>query len=203
MSLRIGLDIDGVLADFNTPFVQILEEESGRKLPAVSETFPHTWHYPAALGISPEVEKKCWDRVKASPDFWRTIPAYDEAEPFLRDLAQTYAMSDEIYFITTRVGAQVKQQTEEWLIENGFDFNVTVLVTASKGPVAKALKLTHFIDDKNENCLSVAAESPFTKAYMLARPWNQAQTGIPRIYSLDFFLRELAIASGQLVEAHG
>jgi hypothetical protein len=187
----IGIDVDGVLADFNAVYKLLIEKVSGLKLPDISDYYPNTWNYDVAAGASPAHVKEAWKFIKEHDQFWYNIPAYPDAKDFLDVIDFAHMRCGEsIYFITNRVGHYVKHQTEAWLRYHGFP-NPTVLITADKAGACNVLGITHYIDDKNENCYSVHEEARETQCYMLARPWNTKQDGVPRLATLEDFLIEL------------
>jgi 5'(3')-deoxyribonucleotidase len=190
----IGLDIDGVLADFNTTFIQRIIDVTGKDLfPPWPFDIP-VWHYPQHFGYTEEeldfVNGPVWKSVKEDAGFWFSLKAYPGAPEFLSRLDPEF---HDFYFLTQRAGVAAKAQTESWLEyhhyglkSNQFAFP-TVLLTADKGACAKALKLDLYIDDKDENCLAVNHESPKTRCIMMARSWNHAHTGIARVHDLKDF----------------
>lgn len=186
--LRLGIDIDGVVADFNFTFRKLVHDNTQVRLPEISLTYPDSWDYHRVAGVTSEEDNLLWEHIKNSASFWLNITAYPTAPVFLEWLAWLPSEID-VYFITSRPGKTAKMQTEMWLERNGwgYDCHPTVLISRDKGKCASALNLTHYIDDKNENCVDVLTESPKTKVFMLARPWNTAQLNIPRIDSLNVF----------------
>lgn len=193
----IGVDIDGILSDFNTGFRKVVVDVTGRDLFGENWTPDDitTWNYTKdQYGYTPEEDKAAWDFVKASPSFWYDSPPLDGAFDFLQSLSGDFI--EDVYFITTRMGKHVKVQTEEWLFTNGYRDVPTVLISSDKGGICKGLKVTHYIDDKNENCTGVR-DAGGTDCYMLAKPWNQVQNGVPRINTLGEFLEVLRAERGQ------
>jgi hypothetical protein len=187
--LKLGIDIDGVLANFNLSFRELVHEHTDVRLPEISDTYPDAWDYHERAGVKWKDDDKLWDVIKNSPTFWKDVPAYPDASRFLEWLAWLPSEVD-VYFVTSRPGLTAKAQTEVWLERNGwgYDCHPTVLISSEKGAVANALELTHFIDDRNENCLDIYMDAPDgIHNYMLARPWNQKIFGVPRLDSLDAF----------------
>jgi len=166
--LVIGVDIDGVLADFNNAFADRLRKVTGRDLLPEDVSNPPVWYWPEHYGYTPKEQNATWDNCWADPEFWLDLSALGEVDKFFE---QIYASGD-IYFITARTGTNVKQQTEQWLEMYGFHYP-TVLIAYDKGPLAKALKLTHFIDDKDSNCQEVVELSTKTQVFLLDRNYNK------------------------------
>lgn len=186
--LRIGIDVDGILADFNPGYKALVEATTAVRLPEISATFPDTWNYAVDAGVTPEEDKAIWKIISESQSFWYDLDPYPEAIPFLKRLSD-FPDSVDTYFITSRPGMVSKKQTEDWLETFGYvgDKFPTVLISSNKGDCASALRLTHYIDDRNENCWDVRDVSPTTKNFMLARPWNKVLEGVPRITDLNSF----------------
>lgn len=182
-TLRIGIDVDGVLADFNRAFIDYIPRVTGRDLFPTGYV-PTTWNYPEALGYTGAEVSKVWEGIKADDSFWRFLPAYPDTVRMLSFLAAT---THDIYFITNRPGRTAKTQTERWLQIHGFDRPPTVLISSHKGDCAFALLLDLYLDDRDENCLEVFEESD-TNGYMLAQPWNTKYPRIPRLDALTDFI---------------
>lgn len=189
MSKRIGFDIDGVLADFNTAFIQRVIKVTGQDFfPPRPFDIP-TWDYPQFYGYLPAQVDEVWQDITADESFWLKLPAYPEANEALRRLTQETLVGNDVYFITSRPGAVAKWQTEAWLSAHGFDETPTVLISSAKGLCARALKLDLYIDDRWENALDVAVTTGSgCRTCLVDRPWNQDHQdheahGIARVLS--------------------
>jgi len=69
--MMIGLDIDGVLADFITPFLQMLEQRTGNgSIDPASVTDPNFMQHPF---LTKEIVLECMEAVSYDPEFWRTL----------------------------------------------------------------------------------------------------------------------------------
>ena len=201
--MRIGIDIDGCLADFNSGFRDLIIAETGREIPEVSDTFPHCWNWPAAVGVTPEENARLWSIVRdGNSYFWSRLSALPGAANTLQYLTARAYAGDEVYFITSRPGQCAKRQTESWLIRNGYNIEPpTVLISDRKGFTARGLELDVFIDDKPENCLDVCDESR-ARVFLVDAPWNRraclAPYDVPRV---DSVMEAVLLAGGEIVEA--
>ena len=178
---RIGLDVDGVLADFNTSFIRLIISVTGRDLfPPRPFDIP-TWDYSEHYGYTSSEMSKVWQDIKDSPDFWASLPPYAGVKNLISLLKER---KDDVYFITSRPGQTAKAQTEEWLEL----FNVirpTVLICSEKGLAAKALDLDIYVDDRTENYVDVLAQSPNTAVIRMIRPWNKHVDGTWSVQTLE------------------
>lgn len=194
----LGLDCDGVLADFNSAFIQRVIDVTGKDLfPPRPFAIP-CWDYPEHFGYTKADTTAVWKDIKADPGFWSGLNAYPDVVPVIRWLSKLseYDQAD-VYFITNRMGVAAKAQTEMWLSARGVD-SPTVLLSANKGMIARALNLDFYVDDKNENCADVAVNSLKTKTYMLAQPWNTEQPSVPRIASLSQMVSDIQRTMGTI-----
>lgn len=188
----VGVDLDGVLANFNAAYRRKLIAVTGRDLIPEGEE-PPVWDYACPYyGYTRDEDKATWAAIIADPYFWFGLEAMPDAYGFLADVGHM----DEVYFMTTRPGLDVKGQSEHWLFDSGANDGPTVLICrGEKGHLARGLGLTHFIDDKPENCLSVATISPATAVYLLACKYNEwawkdpryVEAGVRVVRSLDIF----------------
>jgi hypothetical protein len=167
MALRVGIDIDGVLADFRTAFRETARDCLRRDVvmdaSGTRATLEHT-----------DIER-VWNHIGRSPNWWMNVRAYEPAE-----IARLYALARsgrwEICFLTKRPasgGDAVQFQTQWWLEQQGFYLPAVITVPGSRGDLANALRLDLAIDDQFVNCAEIIGAGP-TKALLMLRDDNPA-----------------------------
>lgn len=165
MSLRVGFDIDGVLADFRTAF----RETSRRLSRRTVDESPIDPEQPPD-GMSAAHVQRVWTAIGRTPQWWLSLQAFERSE-----IERLYRLSRErrweVYFLTTRppsAGETPQFQTQWWLEANGFHLPAVLTVPGSRGDLANALRLDALVDDRLLNCMDVIAASK-TKAIYLMR----------------------------------
>jgi len=161
--LRIGFDIDGVLADFRAGFVEV----AGQVLSRLKSTPQKD------LDAFSEAEsRKVWRVITETPNWWLSLHPYEPHE-----IARLYRLTREhkweVFFMTTRVptaGDSVQFQTQWWLEEQGFYLPSVVTVLGSRGDLANSLRLDLLVDDQMLNCGDVVAASKCKALLMLRTP---------------------------------
>lgn len=183
--MKIGIDVDGCLADFNTSYRDRILDQTGILLPMIDDTYPDCWNYEQAAGVTSEQASAIWRSIKDSPDFWRSMRPLKDARFAIKVLADVSWMTD-VYFITSRPGKTSKQQTESWLRAYGYYQAPTVLISEnSKGLIAAGLGLDVFVDDKLENCEEVLIARPACRVFLVDAPWNRTrEIGASRVSSV-------------------
>lgn len=207
--MRIGFDVDGVLARFNEAFEERLILVTGEdRLRGYPGDKYLCWNWPEAHGYSEKQISATWDSVKQDPYFWQRLSPYLDAHRVVQELDwRQHNLFDEVYYVTARPGIRVRFQTEAWLegLSASYSGRKTVLISSQKGLVARALELDAYIDDKWENCLDVIAattpvgginypshsfdggiiRAPRTKVFLVNRPWNTSFGDDPFITRVD------------------
>jgi hypothetical protein len=166
VSLRIGFDIDGVLADFRTAFRQTAE----RCLHKPVADDPDGEQTRGAL--SADDIRRVWDHIGKTPNWWMDVPAYEPAQ-----IARLYGLTRgsgwEVFFMTKRppsAGDSVQFQTQWWIERFGFYLPAVMTVPGSRGEVANGLRLDLIIDDQIINCAEVIGAGATKAVLMLREP---------------------------------
>jgi hypothetical protein len=182
MPLRIGFDMDGVLADFALAFEEIEARVLGPEAhlaadrPETEEEKESASSEQQAAGsedakadepVGPgpvELRRQrdaIWRAIRSTPNFWETLKPLDAgAVRRINDLMLRHRW--EVFFITQRPatdGGTVQRQTQRWLVQQGFDLPSVLVLGGSRGAAANALRLDYHVDDSAQNCLDVVSES--------------------------------------------
>jgi hypothetical protein len=168
MSLRLGIDIDGVLADFRTAFHAAATRCLGREVADAGDAqSPQT--------LEQKDVKRVWQYVAKTPNWWMGLQAYEPDQVVrLYSLARTGGW--EVFFMTNRppsAGDTVQFQTQWWLEQHGFYLPAVLTVPGSRGEIANGLRLDLMIDDLMINCVDAVSAST-SKALLLLRSGDQA-----------------------------
>jgi hypothetical protein len=192
--MRLGCDLDGVLANLHGAFVatalelipdldrsEIEAPEIGASPPdplrtAESHPSPVAVMEPK-ITVSPRQTDAIWRRLSSTPGFWESLEEIESgAVARLADLVEEHRW--EVLFITSRppsAGHTVQRQTQRWLERHGFPLPSVFVVHGSRGRIAEALELDVVIDDRPENCLDVVLESKAAAVLV----WRSSQAGVP------------------------
>jgi hypothetical protein len=160
--LRVGLDVDGVVADFRRAF-----REAGQRF---ASSAPPPDEGSGHERMNQREVKRTWDAISRTPQWWLGLEPYEPGE-----IDRVYRLSRErrweVYFLTTRppsAGETPQFQTQWWLEQQGFKLPSVITVPGSRGELANALRLDVIVDDRLQNCMEVIAASQ-TKAIFLDR----------------------------------
>ena len=188
MSLRIGIDLDGVLADMQTALRREAEALFGPRSPArdpqadvqaeqIAEAAREALEEgeagadageeeeaapPEPQPLTMRQQRKLWKHVARIDGFWEGLEEIERGT-----VARFAALATErrwnVIFLTQRpetAGDTAQRQTQRWLERHGFPLpSVFVVPGTARGRVADALDLDIVIDDRPSNCLEIAVDS--------------------------------------------
>ncbi len=193
--MRIGCDLDGVIADLHPAFVEaalrlfpelepatVLPPDVGASPPDLEnhDTAAAPAEAPAlerARPLTSSQQSHVWRALCAMPDFWETL-AETEAGIVARLAALAEERRWEVIFLTSRprtAGRPVQRQSQRWLERLGFTLPSVFVVHGSRGRIADALDLDVVIDDRPDNCLDVVLESK-ARAILV---WRESADRVP------------------------
>jgi len=170
--MKIGIDIDGVIANFSKAFSLLLRDMYGNHLPIIeneNEILYWDWEkwYPLE---EPELYEKAFEEINKSDNFWMQVELINE-EHWNRFVKCFNVPEHEVYFITSRTnGINLHHQTVEWLSYHGWK-NPQVILSKQKHVIVDELKLDYFIDD-NLSTLSSVSWYTDAKCYLYNYPHN-------------------------------
>lgn len=174
-SLRLGVDLDGVVADFASAFHAVEgrlfgpqpEVPAGQPEQQVDGTSASAdLDRPTGPAkVDPRDARRrrdaIWQAIRSTPDFWTTLEPLEAGEVArLHDLALRHRW--DVVFVTRRpatAGETVQRQSQRWLVGQGFDLPSVVVIDGSRGAAAAALRLDFHVDDDLQNCLDVKTDS--------------------------------------------
>jgi uncharacterized HAD superfamily protein len=183
--MMVGLDIDGVVADFITPFLQLLAERTGSgPIDPASITDPNFMQHPF---LTQEIIFQCMEAASYDPEFWRALEPLPSKSQW-QTLEQISA-EHQVAFIThrwVRDTYDIHQITCDWLRRHGLTRPVVFFTQEKKSALIRELGIELFVDDRHENCEDVATETNAI-VFMPNRPYNQAfsHPKVQRIHELD------------------
>jgi hypothetical protein len=187
MALRVGFDMDGVLADFAAAFSEV-EARLFVQPPSLRAGQPETEERARSKSALPDSRSRdaenqqearrrrdaVWAAIDSTPDFWTTLrPTAAGAVARIHALMRRHRW--EVFFITQRPdteGDTVQRQTQRWLVEQGFDLPSVLVIDGSRGAAAAALRLDYHVDDSPENCLDVMAAAG-ARPILICEPSDQ------------------------------
>lgn len=189
--MRLGCDIDGVLADLETT----LQREARRLFPAPEVTLapeasggtdadrsaPESDGEPVPVVNLPQLTRHqqeiLWREVRRIPNFWESLDEI-ESGAIARMASLARAHRWEVVFLTSRpstAGDLVQLQTQRWLERLGYPLPSAFVVKGSRGKIADALGLDVIVDDRPESCLDVVSDSR-ARAILV---WPSGNTDVP------------------------
>jgi hypothetical protein len=192
--MKIGFDVDGVLADFIKAFGDIARNVYGRK--RIPENFvPTDWNFGNLL--TKEELAETWKEVENTKDYWYNVPPITKSKSLAYWLDQCDA---DIWFITARTpsnGRSVAKQTKAWLFEKqGIDSSmyagiIPVIHSKDKKAIISGMELDFFIDDHGPT-VEALDTLPHLKACLLDAPWNQDAKVKTRVKTINDYLSIIA-----------
>ena len=175
--LKIGVDVDGCLANFNQAFAQKFRLH-GFVIPQELADNPPTWDWPQnTCGFSDNLVTGIWNEIDRDTEFWMNLEPLPGAIAALDTLDNLAEEGHEIVFMTLRRGDRAKRQTEIWLEQHGMTFPTVLTTPQGKARPAYELGLTHVVDDYprilQDYCLHAQALKPYPAIYMVEHLYNQ------------------------------
>jgi len=173
--MKIGIDLDEVLAEFVSAFLQFHNEKYGTKL---NKNHFHVYEFEKVLGGTEEnAADKAYEFF--GTHHFKNIQPTEGARKAMEKLAKA---GHELFVITSRQ-SEVVEDTKNWLEANFPKVFKEIHFTSnkygrtnpniSKTDACKKIGISLLIEDNLEHASSCAAEG--INVLLLDRPWNQGE----------------------------
>jgi 5'(3')-deoxyribonucleotidase len=174
--VRIGIDLDGVVANFTLGWVTRYNAEHGTTLTEADVT---AWGGMLVLTHFADMEQFWhWVANGEGPSLFRSLPAYPGAVEAMQRLARNH----EIVILTTKPAFAVTD-TEEWLAENHVPHH-ELHITEEKWRIPCDV----YLDDSPEQIEQLTLNRPDRVVCRYVRPWNHPHPGARDIHDWDEFV---------------
>lgn len=184
--MKIMIDVDDVLADFNGAFIDLSHELFGTpKDVEITE-----WDFYRCIpGLTREMEQEVWNIIKNRENFYETLKPFAREEDFslLREviLSKRY----EIFFVTSRFpvrGRSVEEQTCRWIKRHiGGSISPLVYVTSKKGALCEKMNISIALDDAPHHIDNLICHG--ISVVVMDWPHNRQFVDLPRVKNLKEF----------------
>lgn len=156
--IKIGIDIDGVLCDSISHFVQEAKKRFG-------VTVNKEDIVKFDIAAQSDLLQKQVTEIFSDPDYLSTLSPLPHAVNIIRSLSAVY----ELHIVTTRY-AEIKFATVDWLNEHKFAYYY-IVTTNDKAGYAQQCGIEYFIEDRYKNAMSLA--NVCKKVLLFDAPWNR------------------------------
>lgn len=193
--MKLVMDMDGVLANFEENVYLIAEELWPGKMPKGYK--PQNWDYTDIF--TKDDWNEVWIRIKQTPGFWLRQPPIPEGVDALRDYRASNKNTS-IYFLTSRLptgGESAQYQTQLWLLKHRLinlkevDNVIAVSKPEEKEDYIKSIGAEFSIDDLASTVIR-HNQIPGHTAYLLRMPYNEFCTDQPTVNSVKEFLDKIS-----------
>ena len=191
--LRVGIDIDGVLADFITPYIAEMNRIQGSNI-VVAKSAIDEWHFETKVGFTGKTREAFWTQAQKDEAFWFNLPSLFTQEDYEALFRLVYTHKADVFYVT-KCPLNMRKIREDWIMKQLLP-RAPVIATNHKGHIAYGLELHAMIDDKPENLIDVRKHCGLVpECYLINQPWN-AHSYYPYMKRVD----SLAISLDKLME---
>lgn len=180
----VGLDIDGVVADFLSPFLRFVEKKiCNGPIDVESITDLSFKEHPY---LTEKAVWGCMEEVSYDPAFWRDLRSLISPKEW-QELEQLSSQG-KLVFLTHRFERDtysIHDVTRDWLKRHGIRSPVVHFTQESKSKLVENFGVNLFVDDRHENCQDVA-ENTQARVVMPHRLYNQSFSH-PRVTRIQNF----------------
>lgn len=174
--MRLGIDLDGVVADFNTGWTRRYNREFGTQLTPEMIT---EWGSMVPLTRFGSIDDFWeWARNDGGDGLFHRLPTYPGAVDALHRLDEEH----DIVVITTKPH-WAYTETFLWLADHGIPAT-EVHITEEKWWIACDV----YLDDGPHNLEALVRERPDRTVCRFVRPWNRPVAGVTDVDGWDTFV---------------
>lgn len=160
--MKIGIDLDGVIADLTTELVYRLDKIG-------IKTNPYRWK---SLRLENEIDGVSADWMAEQindPLFYMNVPAYEDA---FYAINEWFYSGNDVYIITTRP-TDCLDVSQDWLDQWGIPYNniYAGIKHREKIEVINDLNIAAMVEDNPEEC-EVIVETGIN-TFIISRSWNR------------------------------
>lgn len=165
--LRLGIDLDGVVADFNAGWISRYNDEFAADLEPAQVT-----HWDGLVPITHFADmEEFWTWAQggddASPSIFRDLPLYEDAVPAMRELARHHRL-----VIVSSKPDWAIPDTLEWLAEHRIPSREIHFVWDKA-----RVDCDVYLEDAPHNLDALVAAHPDRVVCRMVRPWNKPVGG--------------------------
>jgi len=182
--LNIAFDIDGVLADFMGPMLEILNHRHSKLITKED-----------CVDYTPTTKEGHPDTHITNQEWSSTFTWFEDAggyavlkplEHAVQVINRLYDVGHNIYLVTARK-SEFRKSTELFLIINKVKYHKLHMTTKGKGSILKKLEVDVFVDDHPNNIMdglkvgikdSILMTAPFNES------WKNADKAVERVNNL-------------------
>jgi 5'(3')-deoxyribonucleotidase len=159
---RVGLDVDGVLADLITPCLKVASEMTGKEITA---DHMKSWDFDHL--VPPEMLEPFWERI-GKPGLCGSLVPLDGAVDGVRALSEVA----DVYVVTSylRGAVQWVHERDGWLLEHFGIPHARMVYTKAKYTFHGYM----LVDDKPDNVSEWTNEHPTGVPVLWSQPYNLA-----------------------------
>lgn len=164
----ILLDIDGVLVDFTSAYLDVLAAQTGRRHSADDVT---CFDY-AKCVATPMEDARVWAHIADTPGFVYGLPTYDGWREFLGELRGL----GRVVACTSPASAQWVAERYQWLLDTAGFEKRDIVIARSK----ELVRGDFLIDDATHNIDEWEAAHEDGYGILFERPWSRGSFMNPR-----------------------
>lgn len=191
---RVGIDVDGVLADFTEAFKRKCEKVFPGKVD--KDWIPSQWQW-GDCGLTKHEVGMVWKEIVEDKHFWEDVKPLVGAAQLNELIPTIVAKGAAPYFVSSRAGTNVREQTANWIntfIPNAKTDQHLIIVDNSyhKIEMMHAMRIEAMLDDYAP-LITMGKDLPTTRVYLMRARWNEWEReayNLPSVGSVTEYLEK-------------